>query len=75
MPIGVLSQTRVVCANNLNGRSESEQRGAENDAFSACFLVGMDVAMVHVKGTNDDRDEFDKRILLYMPELAWHQKV
>ena len=34
--------------------------------------VGMDVAMVHVKGINDDRDECDKRILLHMPELAWH---
>lgn len=62
----------MVCAKNLNSRLESEQRGAENDAFSACFLVGTDVAMVRVKGTNDDRDECDKRILLYMPELAWH---
>ena len=57
---------------NLNGWSESEQRGAENDAFSACFHVGMDVAMVYAKGTNYDRDECDKRILLHMPELAWH---
>lgn len=62
----------MVCANNLNGWSESEQRGAENDSFSACFLVGMDVAMVYAKGTNYDRDECDKRILLHMPELAWH---
>ena len=30
---------------NLTERSESEQRGAENDAFSACFHVGMDVAI------------------------------
>jgi hypothetical protein len=75
MPITVLSETRMVCANYLNERSEFEQRGDENDAFSACFLLGMDVAMVHAKGTNDDRDECDKRILLYMPELAWHQKV
>lgn len=43
--------------------------------FHPLFRVGTDVAMVRVKGTNDDRDEFDKRILLYMPELAWHQKV
>ena len=57
---------------NLNGRSESEQRWAENDAFSGCFIVGIDVAMVYAKGTNDDRDECEKRILLYMPELAWH---
>ena len=65
----------MVCANNLNKQSESEQRGAENDAFSAGFLVGTDVAMVHAKGTNYDRDECDKRILLHMPELAWYQKV
>ena len=65
----------MVCIKNLNGRSESEQRGAENDAFSVCFLVGTDVAMVYAKGTNYDRDECDKRILLHMPELAWHQKV
>ena len=44
----------------LNRRSESELRTAEIKAFSACFLVGMDVAMVHAKGTNDDRDECDK---------------
>ena len=44
----------------LNRRSESELRAAEIKAFSACFLVGMDVAMVHAKGTNDDRDECDK---------------
>ena len=37
--------------------------------------VGMDVAMVYAKGTNYDRDECDKRILLYMPELAWYQNV
>ena len=48
---------------------------AGNDAFSACFLVGTDVTVVRVKGTNDDRDECNKRILLHMPELAWHQKV
>ena len=58
----------------LNGRSESEQRRTENSAFSDCFLVGMDVAVVHSKGTNDDRDECDKRILLHMPELAWHYR-
>ena len=45
MPIAIMSETSVVCANNLNGWSEAEQRGAENDAFSACFLVGMDVAI------------------------------
>lgn len=27
------------------------------------------------KGAHDDRDECNKRILLYMPKLAWHQKV
>ena len=43
--------------------------------FQPLFLVGTDVAVVRVKGTNDDRDKGDKRILLYMPELAWHQKV
>ena len=60
MPITALSETRMVCANYLSERSESKQRGAENDAFSDCFLVGMDVAMVYAKGTNDDRDECDK---------------
>ena len=59
----------------LNRRSYSELRTAEIKAFSDCFLVGMDVAVVRVKGTNDGRDECDKRILLHMPELAWHQKV
>ena len=43
--------------------------------FPAMFRLGTDVAMVHAKGTNYDRDECDKRILLHMPELAWHQKV
>ena len=56
----------------MNRRSESELLEAENDAVSACVLVGTDVAMVHAKGINDDRDECDKRILLHMPELAWH---
>ena len=59
----------------MNRRSESELLEAENDAVSACVLVGTDVAMVHAKGTNDDRDECDKRILLHMPELAWYQNV
>lgn len=47
----------------------------ENKVLSGIFVLGTDVAMVHVKGTNYDRDECDKRILLYMPELAWYQKI
>ena len=35
-----------------------------------CNMIGR-----HSKENRHDRDERDKRILLYMPELAWHQKV
>ena len=63
---------KLYCDKCLNRRSESEQCGPEIDAFPACFIVGTDVAMVYAKGTNYDRDECDKRILLHMPELAWH---
>ena len=63
---------KLYCDKCLNRWSESERREAENDAFPACFIVGTDVAMVYAKGTNYDRDECDKRILLHMPELAWH---
>ena len=70
--MGVFSKTHMAPANLLIGRSESEQRETENGAFPTCFLVGTDVAMVYAKGTNYDRDECDKRILLHMPELAWH---
>ena len=47
----------------------------ENKVLSGIFVLGTDIAVVHAKGTNDDRDECDKRILLHMPELAWHQKI
>jgi hypothetical protein len=57
------------------GGQNLNSEGLKTMHFSACFHVGMDVAGVHAKGTNDDRDECDKRILLHMPELAWHQKV
>lgn len=42
------------------GGQNLNSEGLKTMHFSACFLVGMDVAMVRVKGTNDDRDEFDK---------------
>lgn len=45
MPIAIMSETSMVCAKFLGGRSEYEQRGDENAAFAACFLVGMDVAV------------------------------
>ena len=40
-----MCKTLYLSGRILNGRSEFERREVENDAFSACFIVGTAVAV------------------------------
>ena len=62
----------LVAAVHILSCCESLNDGGAGCAFYRANAVGTDVAMVYAKGTNYGRDECDKRILLHMPELAWH---